>query len=123
MNEKLEKKTEESINNNKFEQINNDFNNYDYVEKILNKEKNNTNICIINRNNKNFCIRHKKYLVEPTFVLTPNNLVIIKNKIKPGSIILIKSSVTVDDLSYLINYIKSKNLKIVKLSNLISETA
>ena len=111
----------ESINNNKFEQINNDFNNYDYVEKILNKEKNNTNICIINRNNKNFCIRHKKYLVEPTFVLTPNNLVIIKNKIKPGSIILIKSSVTVDDLSYLINYIKSKNLKIVKLSNLISE--
>ena len=112
----------ESVNNNKFEQINNDFNNYDYVEKILNKDKKNTNICILNRSNKNFCIRHKKYLVEPTYVLSNNNIVIIKNKITSGDIILVKDSVSVDDISYLINYIKSKNLQIVKLSELISET-
>ncbi len=111
----------ESINNNNFEQINNDFNNYDSVEKILNKDKNNTNICIINRTNKNFCIRHKKYLVEPTYVLSSSNLVIIKNKVVSGDIILIKDSVSIDDLSYLINYIKSKNIKIVKLSELIKE--
>ena len=111
-----------SVNNNNFEQINNDFSNYEYVEKILNKDKNNTNICIINRTNKNFCIRHKKYLVEPTYVLTSTNLVIIKNKITSGDIILIKDNVSIDDLSYLINYIKSKNLNIVKLSKLISES-
>ena len=111
-----------SINNYDYEQINNDFNNYDYVEKILNKEKKNTNICIINRSNKNFCIRHKKYLVEPTYVLSPSNLVIIKNKITSGDIILIKDSVSNDDLAFLINYIKSKSINIVKLSELISES-
>ena len=110
-----------SINHSKFEQINNDFENYDYVEKILNKEKKNTNICLINRTNKNFCIRHKKYLIEPTYVLSSSNLVIIKNKITSGDIILIKDNVSVDDISYLINYIKSKNIKIIKLSELISE--
>ena len=110
-----------SINNNKFEQINNDFNNYDYVEKLLNKDKKNTNICIINRTNKNYCLRNKKYLVEPTYVLSSNNLVIIKNKITSGDIILVKNSVTIDDLAYVIDYIKSKNIKIVKLSELISE--
>ena len=110
-----------SINNNKFEQINNDFDNYDYVEKLLNKDKKNTNICIINRTNKNFCIRHKKYLVEPTYVLSSTNLVIIKNKITSGDIILVKENVSIDDLSFLINYIKSKNLRIIKLSELISE--
>lgn len=112
----------DSINHNKkFEQINNDFNNYDKVEKQLNKDKNNTNICILNRNNKNFCIRHKKYIVEPTYIFNKTNLVTIKNKIKSGDIILIKDNVSIDDLSYLINYIKGKNLSIIKLSELISE--
>ena len=110
-----------SINNTEFEQINNDFDNYDKVEKILNKSKTNTNICLLNRNNKNYCIRHKKYLVEPTYILTSSNLVMIKNNITSGSIILVKDNVSIDDLSYLINYIRSKNLKIVKLSELISE--
>jgi len=111
-----------SVNNNKFEQINNDFDNYDYVEKVLNKNKTNPNICILNRSNKNFCIRHKKYIIEPTYVLSTNNLIIIKNKITSGDIILIKDNVSIDDLSFLINYIKSKNLKIIKLSELISES-
>lgn len=111
----------DTINNTKFEQINNDFNNYEYVEKLLNKDKTNTNICVLNRYNKNFCIRHKKYLIEPTYVLSSSNLVAVKNKIKSGDIILLKDSISSDDLSYLINYIKSKNLKIIKLSQLISE--
>lgn len=123
-NEKIEVSTlvdKSTINHGSFEQINNDFNNYDYVEKILNNDKKNTNICIINRANKNYCIRHKKYLVEPTYYLSSSNLVIIKNKIVPGDIILIKNSVSVDDISFLINYIKSKNIKIIKLSELIKE--
>ena len=111
-----------SINANPyFEQINNDFEYYDKVEKILNKNKNNTNICLIGRNNKNFCLRHKKYLVEPTQILSSSNLITVKNKLSSGDIILIKNSVFVDDLSYLIQYIKSKDLKIIKLSELIDE--
>lgn len=111
----------ENVNYNYSEKINNDFNNYDYIERILNKEKNNTNICLINKSNKDFCINHKKYLVEPTYVLSSSNLVIIKNKINSGDIILVRENVSIDDIAYLVNYIKSKNLKIVKLSQLISE--
>ena len=104
-----------------FEQINNDYSNYNEVEKILNKHKINTNICIINRNNKEQCIRNKKYIVEPTHILKPNNLINIKNKIASGDIILIKDSVSIDDLDYLIKYIKSRGLNIIKLSELIKE--
>ena len=104
-----------------FEQINNDFNNYNEVEKLLNKNKINNNICILNRNNKELCIRNKKYIIEPTYILKSNNLVSIKNKITSGDIILIKDNVSIDDLDYLINYIKSRGLKVLKLSELIKE--
>lgn len=104
-----------------FEQINNDFDKYNEVEKILNKNKKNTNICLINRNNKELCIKKKKYLVEPTHILNSSNIVMIKNKVTSGDIILIKSNVTIDDISLLYNYLKSKNIKVIPLSELISE--
>ena len=52
-----------------FEQINNDFDNYNSLEKKLNKNKINTNICFLNRTNKEFCKKKKKYLVEPSLIL------------------------------------------------------
>ena len=104
-----------------FEQINNDFNNYHEVEKKLNKSKINTNICILNRSNKQICLRNKKYIVEPTYIFNSSNLVTLKNKINSGDIILIKDSVSIDDLKYLIQVIKSKGLNIIKLSELINE--
>lgn len=104
-----------------FEQINNDFDNYNELDKRLKKDNNNTNICLINRNNKELCIKKKKYLVEPTYILNSSNMVMIKNKINSGDIILIKSNVTIDDISYLYNYLKSRNIKVIKLSDLISE--
>ena len=114
--------TNETIDKNPyFEQINNDFENYNSVEKKLNKDKINTNICLINRTNKEFCKKKKKYLVEPTYVLNEANIIMIKNKINSGDIILIKDSATIDDVSILISYLKSKNINIVKLSELISE--
>ncbi|MBR1416920.1 MAG: hypothetical protein IJ572_03795 [Bacilli bacterium] len=114
--------TKQSVNSNlKFEQINNDFNNYHDVEKILNKSKINKNICIIGRSNKEFCQRNKKYLIEPTYVFSSNNLLSIKNKISSGDIILVKDSVSIDDISYIIKYIKTKGLSIIYLSELISE--
>ena len=111
-----------TINSNPFfEQINNDFNNYNEVEKLLNKSKLNTNICLLNRNNKELCIKNNKYLIEPTYIFKSNNLINIKNKITSGDIILIKDSVSIEDLDYLINYIKSKGINIIKLSDLIKE--
>jgi hypothetical protein len=104
-----------------FEQINNDFNNYNEVEKLLNKSKLNTNICLLNRNNKELCIKNNKYLIEPTFILNSNNLINIKNKITSGDIILIKDNVSIENVDYLINYIKSKGINIIKLSDLIKE--
>jgi len=113
---------EDSVNQHSFlEQINNDFINYNKVEKLLNKINNNKNICIISRNNKDFCKRKGKYLIEPTYVLNSTNLITIKNNLASGDIILIKDSVLIDDLAYLINYIKSKDLIILYLSELISE--
>ena len=114
--------TSNSVNHNpKLEQINNDFNNYNNVEKVFNKNNINTNICIINRTNKEFCIRNKKYLVEPSLIFTSSNLLSIKNKLSSGDIILVKDNVSIDDLSYIINYTKTKGLNIIKLSELISE--
>ena len=111
-----------SVNKNPyFEQINNDYDNYNEVDKILNKNKTNTNICLINRNNKELCIKKKKYLVEPTYILNSSNIVMIKNKINSGDIILIKNNVSIDDISLLYNYLKSKNINVIKLSELISE--
>lgn len=112
----------DTVNNNPyFEQINNDFENYNYVEKQLNKNKINKNICILSRNNKEFCQRHKKYIVKPSLILNTINLVSVKSKVNGGDIILIKSNVIMDDLNYLIDYIKGKSLRIITLSELISE--
>ena len=104
-----------------FEQINNDFNNYNELDKKLNKDKINTNICVINRNNKELCTKKKKYLVEPSYILNNTNIVMIKNKVTSGDIILIKNNVIIDDISLLYNYLKSKNINVIKLSKLISE--
>ena len=112
----------ESINKySYFEQINNDFNNYNKVDSLLNKKNINTNICIINRNNRKFCEGKKKYLVEPTYVLNEANIILIKNKITSGDIILVKDNVSIDNISLLISYLNSKNINIIKLSSLISE--
>ena len=46
-----------------YKQINNDFLHYEEVDKILDNNKNNTNICIINDNNIEFCKSYGKYLV------------------------------------------------------------
>ena len=114
--------TKDNINvNTNLELINNDFNNYNEVETMLNKHKKNSDICILNRSNIKLCTNNKKYIIEPTYILKVNNLINIKNKITSGDIILIKDSSSINDINYLINYIKSRGLKIIKLSELIKE--
>lgn len=104
-----------------FEQINNDFDNYKAVDNLLNKDKINTNICVVGRNNKEICIKNKKYLVEPSLILNEANILSVKKNMTSGDIVLIKSSASIDDIALLINYAKSKGLKVIKLSELISE--
>lgn len=103
-----------------FEQINNDFKNYKELDKTLKKNKINTNICVLDNNNSNlkFCKSKKKYLVKPGMFLDNANIIEIKTKLDSGSIIYIKDDTYLDCL---VEYIKSKDLKIVPLSQLISE--
>lgn len=103
-----------------FEQINNDFKNYKELDKTLKKNKINTNICVLDNNNSNlkFCKSKKKYLVKPGMFLDNANIIEIKTKLDSGSIIYIKDPTYLDCL---VEYIKSKDLKIVPLSQLISE--
>ena len=103
-----------------FEQINNDLKNYKELDKTLKKNKINTNICVLDNNNSNlkFCKSKKKYLVKPGMFLDNTNIIEIKTKLDSGSIIYIKDATYLDCL---VEYIKSKDLKIVPLSQLISE--
>lgn len=103
-----------------FEQINNDFKNYKELDKTLKKNKINTNICVLDNNNSNlkFCKSKRKYLVKPGMFLDNANIIEIKPKLDSGSIIYIKDATYLDCL---VEYIKSKDLKIVPLSQLISE--
>ena len=108
-------------NNNYFEQINNDKEKYKNVESLLNKNNQNKNICYIKEMDKEYCIKEQKYLVEETFALGSNNIVEAKSKLDSGVIILIKKNATLDHLKLLLKEINFKGLKIVTLSELISE--
>jgi hypothetical protein len=113
---------ESSYNKNSyFEQINNDYDKYSNVEALLNKNNQNTNICYIKNLSKEFCLKNKKYLVEETFSLNSQNIVIAKNSIESGAIILIKDSAKLEEFKILIKEINFKGLNIVSLSNLIDE--
>ncbi len=105
---------------NYFEQINNDFENYKALDRLLKKSKKNTNICILNSNNTNlnFCKQKKKYLVKPDLFLDKTNIIEVKASLSSGSIIYIKD---INYLDCLVEYVKSKDLNIVFLSELISE--
>jgi len=104
-----------------YEQINNDSREYKKVENMLNNANVNKNICIINNAILNICKKNKKYLVEPSLVLSNFNLVNIKNNIKSGSIIMIDDNVNLVDYKILVRQIYYQDLDIVTLSNLISE--
>ena len=105
---------------NYFEQINNDFGNYKALDKLLKKNKQNTNICILDSNNTNlnFCKQRKKYLVKPDLFLDKTNIIEVKAALSSGSIIYLKD---ITYLDCLVEYIKSKDLNIVFLSELIKE--
>ena len=104
-----------------YEQINNDLNNYEDVEKLLNNNNINKNICYINNNNFDLCIEKEKYLVEATISLNNYNLSSIKESIQSGYIIYIGDNVSLTDYKILVRQIYYQDLDIISLSKLISE--
>ena len=109
-------------NINYLEPINNDFINYSETELLLKKNKVNKNICFTNnKENLLLCKNYNKYLVNTDLVLSNDNVYNIKNNIKNGSIILVKNNTSINTLNIVLNQAKFKGLKIVYLSELISE--
>lgn len=104
-----------------YEQINNDIDNYEKVEKLLNKNNINKNICIINNNIKKICLEKEKYLVTPTKTLSNSNLSSIKSNIESGNIIYIIDNVSVTDYKILLRQIYYQDIDIIYLSELITE--
>ena len=107
--------------NSYYEQINNDYTEYNKVELMLNNNNSNTNICYISNNIIDLCKKNNKYLVEATFNLNNYNLASIKDSIESGSIIYINDNVTLTDYKILVRQILYQDLNIVYLSNLITE--
>ena len=103
------------------EKINADKQNYNAIEKNLNKQKINTNICFVSKMTKDFCKQKGKILVEATNELNNSNISTLSNNINSGSIYYIKN-LDLNYLKLLIENIVYKGYSIVKLSDLISES-
>lgn len=87
---------------------------------ILNRKKVNSNICLINYSNINLCQKKKYYLVNYSINLN-DNLVDNLNKLSSGDIIFIDNNTSLYNVKNIINEINRLDLKIEKLSKLISE--
>ena len=105
------------------EQINgeHDRNKFKNMESILNRNGKNVNICLIKNSNKDICLRNRKYLVKESLTLNGSNLALIRSNVESGSIILVTSSARVEDINILIRQIRYQGLRIIPLSQLISE--
>lgn len=106
-----------------YELINNSNNEttYNNIEKFLDKNKINKNICIVKENNEISKYCYNKYLVKPSMVISHSSLINLKNKISSGEIIIIKDTLSLAELEILLNEINYRDLNIVPLSKLITE--
>ena len=114
-------KKDNFLNTNKLEMINNDFENYNEVEILLNRSKLNNNLCLAIEDNKDFCQKKNKYLINSELVLSNDNVFKIKNSLKNGSIIIVKEDTNISNLEIILKQAKFKGLNVVYLSKLISE--
>ena len=107
--------TYELINNEKEEKL------YRQVNTLLDKDKINKNICLLNESNRDLCQKSGNYVIKHSLKLTNSNIIDVKNKLENGSIILISANAKLEDLKILLKEIKFKDLEIVYLSKLIEE--
>lgn len=104
-----------------FQLINNETEGFKSLENIINLNKKNVHICVLNETNKDVCLKSKNYLVDPNIKLTSTNINEVKKSLENGSIIKISESATLNDVKLLLREISYKDLEIVYLSDLISE--
>ena len=94
---------------------------FNQVETLLDKDKLNKHLCLINDNNKNICLENGNYLIKPSLILDNNSIIEVKNSLENGSIILIKKSAKKEDIAILLKQLNFQDLDIVYLSELIKE--
>ena len=85
------------------------------------REKINKKICIVGYTSNNYCSENKYFKVSPTIDIYKSNLAVEKGRIDGGSIIFIHDNLTLNEAKLILNEITANNLKIVYLSDLISE--
>ncbi len=113
--------TEERYNTS-YEMINYAYQEQTYyrIDKFLSKNKLNKNICFTKTDTiSSLC--NNKYVIKPSLILNKSNFSYHLNKIHNGEIILIENTLTEEQCKLLLNYISSKNIKIVTISNLLKE--
>ena len=110
---------EEETYTNKYELINNSKQEYTY-KKIDNKLNN--NLCYT-RDNTIPKLCKNKYVFTHSLEINHSNLSKLINTISSGDIILIKDTINIEELDLIINQIKYKDLSIIPISKLISETS
>ncbi len=97
-----------------------------FANNLISRIRNNEAIyCLVNYKDSNtlkLCSNNSLYTIIPSIIIENNLYNQIKKELKNGSIILINSNNNnVTELNIAINYIKGKGLKIVGLSELLSE--
>lgn len=112
----------EETNNLNYELINNANTeiNYANIEKFLDDFKINKNLCYVKNDIPKNC--QNKYLFKPSLEVNHSNLSSVKNSIESGDIILVQDSLTLAEFNILINQIKYRDLNIIPLSELITES-
>lgn len=91
------------------------------LESILKNKKKSTKICLLDVNNYDLCLKKKYYLVFSS-LSSDNKINDILSNISSGEIILIKKSTSLSNMKLIISEINRQDLKIVFLSELISES-
>ena len=104
-----------------YECINNEVSNFDKLENLINKYKNNTGICVLSNGNERVCRDKKMFLVKPEKILSDSTILSLKDTVESGDIILIKKNTKVSNVLLLLKSIKYKDYKINYLSEHISE--
>lgn len=91
------------------------------LDTLLRKKDINKKICILDYSNIEICKNKKYYIVKPSIILKNSNVVSSINMVEKGSIILIDNNLSLDNFKIFLKSIKSKDLKIVYLSEIIKE--
>jgi len=111
----------DELTNKNYINIESDKEKFNDLNTLLNKKNLNNNICLINYSNIKECIDNKYYLVKYSLEINNNNINSTLSNIDSGEIIYINNYLSKENFIILINYIKSKDLKIMYLNELIQE--